>query len=108
MNKSIILILLILFFTSTIPTIINSQNSNVAISSWGWGTPQNPIKAYPGYNDTPFYVIVSQVIGYQILYAYINLAGTPITSEGGYTIAYGSVSSSSLTTSEILFFLNIN
>ncbi|MEM3269509.1 MAG: hypothetical protein QXZ61_03590 [Saccharolobus sp.] len=109
MNKSIILILLILFFTSTIPTtIINSQNSNVAISSWGWGTPQNPIKAYPGYNDTPFYVIVSQAIGYQIVYAYINLAGTPITSEGGYTIAYGSVSSSSLTTSEILFFLNIN
>ncbi|WWQ61734.1 hypothetical protein V6M85_01090 [Sulfolobus tengchongensis] len=87
--------------------LLTSSQTTIVVSSWGWGTPENPILAYPGYNDTPFYVIVSQPIGYQIVYAYLILSGTPIVSEGGNNIAYGSVSSSSLTTSQITFFLNV-
>ncbi|QGA69311.1 COG1361 S-layer family protein [Sulfolobus sp. E11-6] len=104
-EKLIVIFLLLSLILPIIP--VNSQ-STVVISSWGWGTPQNPIRAHPGYNDTPFYVLVSQPIGYQIVYAYLILSGTPITSEGGSSIAYGSVTSTSLTTSQITFFLNVN
>jgi len=104
MRKILILLLIAIILISS-SNISNSQT--VVVSGWGWGTPQNPIKAHPGYNDTPFYVIVSQPLGYQIVYAILNLVNTPITSEGGSSIAYGSVTSSSLTTSQITFFLNV-
>lgn len=106
MIKKLIIILLLL--SLILPIIPVKSQSTVVISSWGWGTPQNPIRAHPGYNDTPFYVIASQQVGYQIVYAYLILSGTPITSEGGSSIAYGSVTSSSLTTSQITFFLSVN
>ncbi|TRN02143.1 hypothetical protein DJ530_04780 [Sulfolobus sp. E1] len=95
--------------TSLIITSNIVYGQTPVVSSWGWGTPQNPIKAYPGYNDTPFYVLISLPLGYQVVYAYLSLYGTPITSESGSSLAYGSVTSSSLsTTTQITFFLNIN
>jgi len=98
------LLLILAVLLSISPIAFNQAEGAVGAS--GWGTPDNPINAHPGYKDVPFFVVVSEPITLQPQEAVLNLPGEVLSSECT-TVAYGSSSQSSLGTYVLTFDLSV-
>ncbi len=99
--------LLFLFLLTSVGAIpLLTQHASAAIGASGWGTPNNPINAHPGYMDVPFFVIVSAPLTLQLQQAVLDLPGEVLSSQCT-TVAYGSSSQSSLGTYLLTFDLSV-
>jgi len=105
-KAAIIILVLILSALFLVLLPIYSLNVQSSIGASGWGTPNDPINAHPGYKDVPFFVIVSAPVTLEPEEATLYLP-SGILSSSCEVEAQGSFTQSSLGSYVITFDLTV-